>query len=255
MTKKHESSVLTFSTEDSLRAREEIFGMMNTYESTDEEKERSLGLFLRGSLLARIMGIVDIYKQIIDIPGVIFDIGTWRGQTAVICENLRAIYEPLQFNRRIICFDTFEGYKGFSKKDRATRIHNEGTYALSGTNYAQWLQKILVLHEKSNAMGHIHGKHKVIEGDCRETIPQFFIDCPGEIIALSFFDINAYEPTAEAFQQVWERLAPGGIVAFWQLTRDSVPAEGMVYADKILNNKQHRLLRTPTYPGLCYIVK
>lgn len=255
MTNIHESSVLTFSTVDSLKARKDIFQMMNTYEATDEEKERSLGLFLRGSLLARILGIVDIYKLIIDIPGVILDIGTWRGQTAVICENLRAIFEPLHFNRRIICFDTFNGYKGFSEKDQATHLHKDGTYSLSGSDYAQWLRHILVLHEKSNAMGHFYGKHKVIEGDCRQTIPQFFAESPGEIIALAFFDVNAYQPTEEAFQRVWARLAPGGVVAFWQLTRDSVPAEAMVYVDKILHSRPHRLRRTSTYPGLCYLVK
>jgi hypothetical protein len=255
MNEKHESAILTFSDGVSLEARKEIFEMMNTYDATDEEKERSLGLFLRGSLLSRILGIVDIYKQIIEIPGVIFDIGTWRGQTAVICENLRAIYEPLHFNRRIICFDTFEGYKGFSEKDMATQLHKDGSYSLSGTDYAQWLRNMLTLHEKSNAMGHFHGKHKVIDGDCRETIPEFFVRNPGEFIALAFFDINAYRPTEEAFQHVWARLAPGGIVAFWQLTRDSVPAEAMFYIEKILNNKHHRLRRTPTYPGLCYLVK
>jgi hypothetical protein len=255
MSEKHESSILTFSTNKSLDARKEIYRQMNIYNSTEEEKERSLGLFLRGSLLARVLGIVDIYKIIVDIPGAIFDIGTWRGQTAVICENLRAIFEPLHFNRRIVCFDTFIGYKGFSDKDSATELHSDGTYALSGLDYAQWLRNMLVLHEQSNAMGHIHGKHKVIAGDCRVTIPQFFSDSPGEIVALAFFDVNSYQPTDEAFEQVWSRLAPGGVIAFWQLTRDSVPAEAMVYAEKILNLRQHRLLRTSTYPGLCYLVK
>jgi hypothetical protein len=255
MTNKHESAVLTFSTDESLLARKKIFEMMNSYEATEEEKERSLGLFLRGSLLARVLATADIYKQIVDIPGVILDIGTWRGQTAVICENLRAIYEPLHFNRRIICFDTFKGYKGFSEKDKATPLHNEGTYSLSGNNYAQWLRNILVLHEKSNAMGHFHGKHTVVEGDCRETIPFFFSDCPGEIIALAFFDLNAFLPTEEAFEVVWGRLVPGGLVAFWQLTRDSVPAEAMVYVEKVLSSKPHRIRRTATYPGLCYIAK
>jgi len=255
MTNKHESAVLTYSTDESLQARKAIFELMNNYDATEEEKERSLGLFLRGSLLARILAIVDIYKQIVPLPGAILDIGTWRGQTAVICENLRAIYEPLHFNRRIVCFDTFEGYKGFSSRDKATSLHKDGTYALSGGEYAKWLEDILVLHEKSNAMGHIHGKHKVVAGDCRKTLPQFFADNPGEVVALAFFDVNAYEPTDEAFQQVWSRLVPGGIVAFWQLTRNSVPAEGMVYAETILGRIGHRVRRAETYPGLCYLVK
>ena len=255
MSKSHESAVVSYSPPSSVDARMEIFAQMNAYQATDEEKERSLGLFLRGSLLARIFAIADIYKRIVDIPGSIFDVGTWRGQTAVVCENLRAIYEPLHFNRRIFCFDTFEGYKGFSDKDKATELHRDGTYALSGTDYAEFLRQLLSLHEQANAMGHNHGKHKVIKGDCRETIPAFFNENPNEYLALAFFDVNSYVPTLEAFEHVWARLVPGGIAAFWQLTRNTIPAEARVYAEKILPNYAHVLHRSATYPGLCFMVK
>lgn len=255
MVKTHESAIVSYSSSQSVDARMEIFHLMNTYQATDEEKERSLGLFMRGSLLARIFAIADIYKQIVDIPGAVFDVGTWRGQTAVVCENLRAIFEPLHFNRRIVCFDTFEGYKGFSDKDKATELHRDGTYGVGGDDYAEFLRRLLVLHEKSNAMGHNHGKHKVIKGDCRETIPHFFEENPNEYIALAFFDVNAYEPTLHAFEQVWARLVPGGIVAFWQLTRNTIPAEARVYAENILFGYAHTLHRSATYPGLCYLVK
>ncbi|ODU13898.1 MAG: hypothetical protein ABS91_00750 [Thiobacillus sp. SCN 64-35] len=255
MDTKHESSVLTYSAPDGLSARRELFSLLESYRATDEEKERSLGLFLRGALLARIFAITDLYRQIVDLPGVVMDVGTWRGQTAVVCENLRAIFEPLHFNRRIICFDTFEGYKGFSDKDRATSLHGEGTYALEGSSYAEFLRHILRLHEQCNAMGHNFGKHQVIQGDCRITLPAFFNDNPNEFVALAFFDVNAYEPTHVSFQAIWERLVPGGIAAFWQLTRPSVPAEGRVYMEQVLGKLGHTVHRTATYPGLCYIVK
>ena len=255
MSSGHESSVMTYSPDQSIEARWKLFEMMNAYRATDDEKERSLGLFLRGSLLARIFAVADIYKLIVDIPGCIFDIGTWRGQTAVLCENMRAIFEPLHFNRRIVCFDTFEGYKGFGEKDKASRLHQDGTYALEGTDYAQFLEQLLIVHEQNNAMGHNSGKHKVVRGDCRVTIPKFLADNPSEFIALAFFDVNAYEPTEQAFGEVWKRLVPGGVVAFWQLTRNSIPAEGRVYSDTIIGKYPHTLHRAPTYPGLCYLVK
>lgn len=251
----HESVVMSYSPRESLDSRREIFDLMQSYEGTDEEKERSMGLFIRGSLLARIFAISEIYQRIVDIPGMVLDVGTWRGQTAVVCENLRAIFEPLNFNRRIACFDTFEGYKGFSDKDKPTTLHHDGTYALSGGDYADFLSHILVLHEKSNAMGHNNGKHKVIKGDCRKTIPDFFEKFPNEYVALAFFDVNAYEPTLEAFEHIWARLVPGGVVAFWQLSRDTIPAEARVYSEKILANYAHTLHRSKFYPGLCYLVK
>jgi len=251
----HESSVLTYSSPDALDARGKLFSMMSNYKSTDEEKERSLGLFMRGALLARIFATAEVYKMILDKPGVIFDVGTWRGQTAVLCENFRAIFEPLHFNRRIIAFDTFEGYKGFSNNDTPTNLHGEGTYSLEGESYADFLADLLKTHEQCNAMGHNNGKHSVIKGDCRIEIPRFFDNNPNEIVSLAFLDVNSYDVTLNSVEHIWERLVPGGVVAFWQLTRPSVPAEGKVYSHNFINKLKHSLKRSEIYPGLCYMVK
>ena len=251
----HESTVISYSSQDSLDARRELFEAMGAYPASADEKERSLGLFLRGSLLARIFAIEELYKQILPLPGIIIDLGTWRGQTAVLCENIRAIHEPLHLNRRIVCFDTFEGYKGFSTKDKATDLHREGTYVVGGAEYAKLLERLLILHERNNAMGHCHGKHRVIQGDCRQTLPSFFKENPNEFVALCFFDVNSYEPTAKSFELIFERLVPGGIVAFWQLTRDVIPAEATFYVARVLNGKPHEIRRSTYYPGLCYLIK
>src|ERR1035437_2073844 len=219
--KKHESTIISYSSDPSIKARNELFEVFKNYPASDDEKERSMGLFLRGSLLARIFAIRELYEKITMFPGVIIDLGTWRGQTAVVCENLRAIFEPLHLNRRIVCFDTFEGYVGFSDKDKATELHKDGTYKV-GDNYSDFLNNLLILHEKNNAMGHNFGKHKVIKGDCRVTLPKFFENNSNEVVSLAFFDVNAFEPTWESFKIIYEKLVPGGIIAFWQLTRDII---------------------------------
>lgn len=253
---KHESSIISLSDQESIKAREELFQIMNNYPSTDDEKERSLGLFLRGSLLARIFGIREVYEKIVNLPGCIIDLGTWRGQTAVVCENLRAIFEPLHFNRRIVAFDTFTGYTGFSDDDNATNLHKDGTYS-TGETYDELLSTILQLHEKNNVLGHNHGKHKVIKGDCLETLPAFFKSYTNEFVALAFFDVNSIKPTLESFNLIYEKLVPGGIIAFWQLSREGsvIQAEGQVYVSEILNKYKHSLHRSTFYPGLCYIIK
>lgn len=253
----HESAVITYSSEESLKARSELYERMKAYVATPDETERSMGLFLRASLMARIFAIREMYEKVVDLPGLIVDLGTWRGQTAVICENLRAIFEPMHFTRRIVCFDTFEGYQGFSERDKSSDLHKDGTYQV-GKGYGDYLSELLVIHEKNNAMGHNHGKHKVITGDCRKTLPAFFNDNPHEIVALAFFDVNAFDPSWESFEHIYTRLVPGGVVAFWQLTRDVIPAEGRVYAGKILSNPErfpHQLHRSTFYPGLCYLTK
>ena len=253
---KHESSIITLSSGDALKARSELHSLMWDYPATPEETERSLGLFIRGSLLARILAIRDLYQLIVDIPGIIMDVGTWRGSTSVVCENLRAIYEPLNFNRRIVCFDTFRGYEGFGTKDHATPIHRDGSYGVGGEEYAALLRRLLELHERSNVMGHNNGKHLVVVGDCCETVPAFFENRPNEFVSLAFFDLNCFEPTKCAFESILERVVPGGIIAFWQLTRGTeIQAEGRFYAEEVIGKVDHILKRCSTYPGLCYLIK
>ncbi|MCB9072211.1 MAG: class I SAM-dependent methyltransferase [Bdellovibrionaceae bacterium] len=254
MASNHESTRISYSSSESLKARSELFERLQNYQATPEEMERSLGLFVRGSLLARFFGIREVYEKIVNKPGIIIDLGTWRGQTAVLCENLRAIFEPLHLNRRIVCFDTFEGYKGFSSKDKPSEIHKDGTYKVQ-QDYAIYLQDLLEIHEKNNAMGHNFGKHKVLKGDCREKLKEFFATNSHEVVALAFFDVNSYDPTLKSFEMIYDRLVPGGIVAFWQLTRESIPAEGMVYATEIMQKYKHEIFRSQFYPGLCYIKK
>jgi glycine/D-amino acid oxidase-like deaminating enzyme len=157
----HESVRLSYSSAESLASRAAIHDLLDAWPGSREERERSLGLFVRGSLLARIVATGEIYKAIVGIPGAIFDVGTWRGQTAVLCENFRAIYEPLNLNRRIVAFDTFEGYAGFGAEDTATDLHRDGTYRVGG-DYRAYLDRLLRLHEESNVLGHNNGKHTLV---------------------------------------------------------------------------------------------
>jgi hypothetical protein len=250
----HESSIITNADDDQISARRELFDLMGSYPATREELERSLGLFVRGSLLARILATFEVYQKIVPLPGAVLDMGTWRGQTAVLCENFRAILEPLNFQRRIHAFDTFTGYAGFSDGDpRDSKLYSDGTYSLS-SEYADLLRKLLNLHERNNAMGHVHGKHSVWEGDCRQTLAAFEEKHPGEMVALAWFDLNVLEPTRDAFQAIVKRLVPGGIIAFWQLTRGGqVPTEGIHYLSDILGEHNHRVHKAQSYPSLCYL--
>ena len=250
-----ETTKQSFSNKESLEARKEIFSLMEDFKWNDSEKERSLGLFIRGSLLARIVAIQELYLKIIDLPGSIYDIGTWRGQTAVLCENFRAIYEPLNFKRKIICFDTFTGYPKFSEKDKPLKYQTEGSYEVGGEEYKDYLKKLITLHEKSNAMGHIFNKHEIVVGNTKETIPKYLKENPHNLISLAFLDLNSYESTLQALENIYQRVVPSGVIAFWQLENKEIQAEGSVYNDFINGKKIHTCFNSKVYPGLCYIIK
>jgi hypothetical protein len=250
----HESGGITRSSEESLSAREKLFKLSQSYPATDTERERSAGLFLRGSLLARFLAIYEIYKEIIELPGFIFDVGTWRGQTAVLAENFRAILEPLNLDRRICAFDTFEGYRGFGERDKPTQLHRDGKYSV-GTSYEDYLRELLEIHEISNAMGHYREKHLVIAGDVTKTMPALLNENPEMFIACAFIDLNSVEPTELIIDLIWERLVPNGRMVFWQLTQPKTAGDGMAYVSRILGSKSHLIRRSLIYPGLTQVVK
>jgi hypothetical protein len=51
-----------------------------------------------------------------------------------------------------------------------------------------------------------------------------------------------------------KRLVPGGVVAFWQLTRGGqTPAEGIHYVRELLGKHPHRIHKAKSYPSLCYL--
>lgn len=83
----------------------------------DSELMDNLGLFLRRQNLARLLFMDQIYKMILDVHGVVMEFGVRWGQNISLFQNLRAIYEPFNYNHKIIGFDTFDGFPGVSSED------------------------------------------------------------------------------------------------------------------------------------------
>ena len=66
---------------------------------------QNMGLYINRMNLSRLLFIDSIYKQIINVHGVIIEFGVRWGQNLALYINLRGIYEPYNYNRNIIGFD------------------------------------------------------------------------------------------------------------------------------------------------------
>ncbi|HKL40763.1 MAG TPA: hypothetical protein VJ894_08790, partial [Cryomorphaceae bacterium] len=82
-----------------------------------EEKVSQVGLYQRRQELSKVLFMNEIYQKIVGTHGVIMEFGTRWGQNLATLSNMRGIYEPFNYNRRIIGFDTFEGFIGGHEKD------------------------------------------------------------------------------------------------------------------------------------------
>ena len=83
----------------------------------EDQLFENLGLFLNAKNFSRILFMHHIYKQIIQVPGVIMDFGTRWGNNLALFSIFRGIYEPFNRHRKLIGFDTFTGFPSINKKD------------------------------------------------------------------------------------------------------------------------------------------
>lgn len=234
-----------------LPIRENLYKLFRERPLPDEELLVNLGLYIRSGALAKILFLNEIYEKIINIPGIICEFGTWWGQSLILFENLRAVYEPYNYTRRIIGFDTFEGYPPLTEKDRDSEFVSDGAYTVT-KGYENYLSQLIDYHESENIMSH-KKKHLLVKGDITSTLPQYFDENPESIVALAFFDMALYEPTKAALKAIKPRLIKGSIIAFDELNNHDYPGETQAFFE-VLFGSNYRLYRSKYLPDRSYLI-
>lgn len=218
----------------------------------EDEILDNLGLYLTSKNLARILFFYEIYKKIIhNTHGVIIEFGVRWGPTLALMIALRSMFEPFNRHRKIIGFDTFEGFKGVSKEDGKVSKCKNGSFSVS-EGYEFYLDKILECHEKINPMSHIK-RYEIIKGDAVETVPEYFRTHPETIVALAIFDLDIYKPTKVALETIKPYLCKGSILVFDELSDAIFPGETIALKEVIgLNNL--RIQRYPFASRISYVI-
>ena len=103
----------------------------------------NLGLYLNRQTFSRLLFFTELYQQIIPVHGVAMEFGVRWGQNLALMHALRGIYEPFNYNHKIIGFDTFGGFPSVDAKDG--QLVKEGDYGVT-ENYQEYLTQLLALH-------------------------------------------------------------------------------------------------------------
>jgi hypothetical protein len=207
----------------------------------------NLGLYVRSGLLVKFLALHELYKRFARTPGLLVEFGTWWGQNLILLENLRAIHEPFNKQRRIVGFDTFKGYRGFDARDRIDRNAAKGFYRTT-PGHRRYLADLLRVHEGINVNGHLESGHELIEGDVARTAPRYFAEHPESIVAFAYFDIGLYRPTLAAMKAIRPHLVPGSIVLLDEFTWQAAPGEALAFKEA-LADKRHRMEKLALYPS------
>jgi hypothetical protein len=208
-------------------ARDELNRLMTNSGIPAEERLETLPVFLKRQEMARILFLNELYQQILEIPGSIVQCGVRWGGDVTTLTSLRGLYEPYNYSRRIIGFDTFSGLAGVNEKDQGISEVLDGQFAVT-EGYQDTLSSILKMHESMAPLPHIC-KHALVVGDARNTVPQFLQQNPGEAIALLYLDMDIYDPTKVVLEQCIARMPSGAIVVFDEFGDRRFPGEAAAY--------------------------
>jgi Macrocin-O-methyltransferase (TylF) len=216
-----------------------------------EELLANLGLFIKRQDLARTLFLIDLYRQIVEVPGVVLEFGVRWGRDLVLFQALRGILEPYNYSRRIVGFDTFEGFPSVDARDGDSEHAAVGAYDVT-EGYEDYLGAVLDYHERESPLAHIR-KHELVKGDVTETLEDYLAGHPETIASLVYFDLDLYQPTRECLDRLRGRLTKGSIVAFDELCCPDFPGETTALED-VLGISNVRLRRSPMTPFPSYFV-
>ena len=151
MTSNQEVRVLGGSTQSEADRKRQMVERLRGSRVADAELLDNIGLYLTRQTLSRINFMQDLYRRIVPVHGVIMEFGVRWGQNLALFSNLRGMHEPFNYNRKIIGFDTFEGFPSVAPED-GDRVQ-AGDYGVA-ENWQEELEDILEFHTQNAPIPH-----------------------------------------------------------------------------------------------------
>lgn len=217
------------------------------------EKMENFPKYVSRQSMSRYMALYEIFKQVLPVQGSIVECGVNWGGGLMMLAHLSSILEPVNFQRRIIGFDTFSGFAGLNDADlqgaEANKERKAGGFAADSWDD---LQQCIALYDANRFIGHIP-KIKLVKGDACTQIPAFLGENPHTVVSLLHLDFDVYEPTKVAIEHLVPRMPKGAVIIFDELNNDSWPGETRAVMDT-LKLGSLRIQRFPFEPHISYAV-
>ena len=247
----NDTDIKHYSSGSEVMARDSLLGLFQRAPIPGDQLLSNVGLFLESKNLARILFMDHLYRQIVDVQGVVMEFGTRWGQNAALFAALRGIYEPFNRHRRIVAFDTFTGFPSVAPEDGQSDLMRKGQLA-TAVHYDRFLGEVMAAQEALNPLSHIK-KFEICKGDAPVELLSYLKRSPESIVALAYLDFDLYEPTKKCLEIIRPRLVKGSVIGFDELNDPDSPGETLALLETFgLNNV--RLKRFPYASRVSYFV-
>ncbi len=230
--------------------RSQLMSELRTSPIPDDELANNLGLYLTRPSLSRILFMHELYRLILEVHGVVMEFGVRWGQNLSLFQSFRGMYEPFNYSRLVVGFDTFEGFPGVSTEDGKTGL-KAGDYAVS-EDWVERLASLLQAHEQLSPIPQ-KKKHALVKGDASKTVHEYLKANPQTVVALAYFDFDLYAPTKACLEAILPRLTKGSVLAFDELNCPDYPGETVAVMETI-GLGRYAIRRSPLNPYCSYAV-
>jgi len=218
--------------------------------STIDEKLNNFPKFVRRQIIARFLCQYHIFEKQIELKGSVVECGVNLGGGIFSWAHFSSILEPYNYHRKIIGFDTFDGFPSINKKD-GKDISKKKSFFKRKYDVKKELINLTKVFDKNRFLNN-KKKIELIKGDANKTIPLYLKKNPELLVSLLFLDFDIYEPTKIALDHFLPRMSKGGIIAFDQLNNPDWPGETLAYLEK-KQLKKYKLENLSFEPNISFI--
>jgi hypothetical protein len=223
------------------------------------EMFRAFPVFTPRYTLARFLAHYELFKQIVDVPGAIVDIGVYRGASTFTWAKLCEIFCPTDVRKQVYGFDTFEGFPSLAPEDGAedrTRGVGPGGYAAGASiQHDLCLARTAFNHDRH--LDHVE-RIELVKGDIARTVPDFVArQGQGLRVALLNLDADLYEPTRVALEHFVPLLSPGALIVLDEYAVTTWPGESQAFDDYFVRQfgRRPRLQKFPWHSNPSAFIK
>jgi hypothetical protein len=208
--------------------------------------------FASRQAIAKFLARSEIFKHVLDVNGSIVECGVLHGAGLLTWAKLSSIHEPANHVRKVIGFDTFEGFPSISEKDRVGGDSSHlGVGGLAGSALDD-VRAAVELYDQNRPIAHIP-KVELVQGDICTTAAAYVAEHPHLVVAMLYLDLDLYEPTKAALEAFVPRMPKGAVLVFDELNASMFPGETLA-VDEVLGLRSLRIRRFPFDSYVSYAI-
>ncbi len=195
--------------------------------SSLDQKLNNFPKYVKRQAISRFLCKYHIFQKQLGVKGSIVECGVNLGGGVFSWAHFSTILEPYNYHRKIIGFDTFQGFPSVNKKD-GKKIKQKKKYFRRNYDVRNELLDLVKVFDKNRFIGH-KKKIELVKGNAVKTIPKYIKENKEVLVSLLFLDFDIYEPTVTALKYFLPRMSKGGIIAFDQVNNPDWPGETLAY--------------------------